>query len=113
MNLSFPFKAQAAGVIHSAFHSLSNATNVSHREYLLKVPELLERIYGVQEVSETCDLNGRVPNLQQGHFQSCFLLIIPEGQNSTHGPRAPEASGIVDPTQSCLCSLRGCFLFLL
>ena len=75
MNLFFPFKAQAVGVIHSSFCSLSNAINVSMGEYLLESANKLfgEKSARFKEVSETCDLNGRAPNLQGGHFQSCFL----------------------------------------
>ena len=75
MKPSFFFKAQAAGKIHSSFRSLSNAINASTGEYLLESANKLfgEKSARFKEVSETCDLNGRVPNLQLGHFRSCFL----------------------------------------
>ena len=66
MNPSFPFKAQAAGKIHSSFRSLSNAINASTGEYLLESANMLfgEKSARFKEVSETCDLNVRAPNLQ-------------------------------------------------
>ena len=115
MKPSFFFKAQAAGKIHSSFRSLSNAINASTGEYLLESANKLfgEKSARFKEVSETCDLNGRVPNLQLGHFRSCFLWLIPSGSEFHLGSlRLPESMG-QDPTQLCLRSLRGCFLFLL
>ena len=55
MNLFFPFKAQAVGVIHSSFCSLSNAINVSMGEYLLESANKLfgEKSARFKEVSET------------------------------------------------------------
>ena len=114
-NPSFPFKAQAAGEIHSSFRSLSNAINASTGEYLLESANKLfgEKSARFKEVSETCDLNGRAPNLQWDHFQSCFLWFIPSGSEFHSGSlRLFESMG-QDPTQLCLRSLCGCFLFLL
>ena len=69
-NLSFLFKAQAADTVHSSFRSLSSALNTSTGEYLLESANKLfgEKSARFKEVSETCDLNVRAPNLQGGQF---------------------------------------------
>ena len=76
----FPFKAQAAGKIHSAFRSLSNAINTSTGEYLLESTNKLfgEKSARFKEVSETCNLNGRAANLQPRSRSKLFSLIHPQ-----------------------------------
>lgn len=108
-NPSFLFKAQAAGKIHSSFYSLSSAINASTGAYVLESANKLfgEKSSRFKEVSETCNLSGRAPNLQQVHFQSCSLWFIQrESEFHTGSLRLPRAIGHY-PMQLSHCSPVG------
>lgn len=91
-NPSFLFKAQAAGKIHSSFYSLSSAINSSTGAYVLESANKLfgEKSSRFKEVSETCNLSGRAPNLQQVHFQSCSLIHTERVRTSHWLTKAPQ-----------------------
>ena len=77
-------------------------------EYLLESANKLfgEKSARFKEVSETFDLNGRVPNLQEDHFQSCFLWFIPRGWEFHSGSQgSPRPWDTIQHRHACVPSV--------